>query len=106
MLRTSLTAAEDLLALEQGQAGEAVERLSAAIKAEREASFVYGAACLELDLARGLEAQAAKTLPLRRGRVRLRFSSPRCRERVLAASHLPGSTAGSADGSWGTRSGG
>ena len=56
ILRTSLIAGEGLLALEQGLADDAVERLSAAIDQERKAGFVYDAACLELDLARALEA--------------------------------------------------
>ena len=56
MLRISLDAGEGLLALEQGRADDAVERLTAAVEAEREAGFVYDAACLELDLARALEA--------------------------------------------------
>ena len=57
MLRTTLTAGEGLLALLQGRADDAVERLTAAIDEEREAGFLYDAACLELDLARALEAQ-------------------------------------------------
>jgi hypothetical protein len=57
ILRTSLITGEGLLALERGQADEAVELLRAAIDAEREGGFVYDAACLELDLARALEAQ-------------------------------------------------
>jgi tetratricopeptide (TPR) repeat protein len=55
-LGISLTAGEGLLALLQGRADEAVERLTAAIEAERELGYVYDAACLELDLARALEA--------------------------------------------------
>ena len=55
-LRTALTAGEGLLALVEQRSGEAVERLTAAVEAERAYGFVYDAACLELDLARALEA--------------------------------------------------
>jgi class 3 adenylate cyclase/tetratricopeptide (TPR) repeat protein len=55
-LRTSMVAGEGLLALLQQRPEDAVERLSAAIELERELGFVYEAACLELDLARALEA--------------------------------------------------
>jgi hypothetical protein len=34
----------------------AIERLTAAVEAERELGYLYDAACLELDLARALEA--------------------------------------------------
>jgi len=55
-LRTALTAGEGLLALMEQRPGEAVERLTAAVEAERADGYVYDAACLELDLARALEA--------------------------------------------------
>jgi len=55
-LSTALTAGEGLLALMEQRAGEAVEQLTAAVEAERAYGFVYDAACLELDLARALEA--------------------------------------------------
>jgi class 3 adenylate cyclase/tetratricopeptide (TPR) repeat protein len=54
-LGSSLTAGAGLLALLEGRAGEAVERLSEAVEAERRLGHVYDAACLELDLARALE---------------------------------------------------
>jgi class 3 adenylate cyclase/tetratricopeptide (TPR) repeat protein len=53
---TALIAAEGLLALLQGRAGEAVEQLELAIQRERQLGRTYDAACLELDLARALEA--------------------------------------------------
>jgi tetratricopeptide (TPR) repeat protein len=56
-LRTSLIAGEGLLALLEQRADEAVERLTAAVERERELGYAYDAACLELDLARALEAQ-------------------------------------------------
>jgi tetratricopeptide (TPR) repeat protein len=56
-LQTSLTAGEGLLALLQQRADDAVERLTAAVEAERELGFVYDAACLEIDLARAFEAE-------------------------------------------------
>jgi class 3 adenylate cyclase/tetratricopeptide (TPR) repeat protein len=55
-LGVALTAGEGLLALLQGRAADALEPLKAALEAERELGFVYDAACLELDLARALEA--------------------------------------------------
>jgi class 3 adenylate cyclase/tetratricopeptide (TPR) repeat protein len=55
-LLTSLTAAEGLLALARGDAAEAVERLTVAVERERELGHAYDAACLEVDLARALEA--------------------------------------------------
>jgi hypothetical protein len=55
-LGTSLTAGEGLLALMEQRAGEAVEKLTAAIERERALGYVFDAACLELDLARALEA--------------------------------------------------
>jgi hypothetical protein len=55
-LGIGLTAGEGLIALLQGRAADAVEPLMTAIKAERDLGFVYDAACLELDLARALEA--------------------------------------------------
>jgi hypothetical protein len=56
VLRTSLIVGDGLLALLQGHADDAVERLTAAVDADRRAGFVYEAACLELDLASALEA--------------------------------------------------
>jgi tetratricopeptide (TPR) repeat protein len=53
---TAVLAAEGLLSLLQGRAGEAVEQLEAAIKRERELGRTCDAACIELDLARALEA--------------------------------------------------
>ena len=55
-LEASLTVAEGVLALLQGRADDAVEQLTAAAEHERELGSVYDAACLELDLARALEA--------------------------------------------------
>ncbi len=60
-LETSLAAAEGLLALQQGRADDAVERLTAAAKTERERGYTYDAACLELDLAAALEAAGNRT---------------------------------------------
>jgi tetratricopeptide (TPR) repeat protein len=56
-LRTSLIAGEGLLALLEQRPDEAVERLTEAVERERELGYAYDAACLELDLARALEAQ-------------------------------------------------
>jgi tetratricopeptide (TPR) repeat protein len=53
---TAVLAAEGLLSLLQGRAGEAVEQLEAVIERERELGHTYDVACLELDLARALEA--------------------------------------------------
>ena len=55
-LQTALIAGEGLLALLEQRAGEAVEQLTAAVERERELGYVFDAACLELDLARALEA--------------------------------------------------
>jgi hypothetical protein len=55
-LKTALTAGEGLFDLLEQRPGEAVERLTAAVEAERADGYVYDAACLELDLARALEA--------------------------------------------------
>jgi class 3 adenylate cyclase/tetratricopeptide (TPR) repeat protein len=55
-LQTTLTAGEGLLALMEQRTGEAVEQLAAAVERERELGYVYDAACLEVDLARALEA--------------------------------------------------
>jgi tetratricopeptide (TPR) repeat protein len=57
---TAVLAAEGLLSLLQGRAEEAVEQLEAAIERERELGRTYDAACLELDLARALEAMGQK----------------------------------------------
>jgi class 3 adenylate cyclase/tetratricopeptide (TPR) repeat protein len=56
-LQTSLIAGEGLLALLEQRADDAVERLTKAAERERALGFAYDAACLELDLARALEAQ-------------------------------------------------
>ncbi len=53
---TALLAGEGLLALLQGRAAEAVERLEAAADRERKLGRTYNTACLEVDLARALEA--------------------------------------------------
>jgi tetratricopeptide (TPR) repeat protein len=55
-LRTGLLAGEGLLALMEQRPAEAVELLTAAVEAERGLGYLYDAACLELDLARALEA--------------------------------------------------
>nr|MDQ2982014.1 AAA family ATPase [Actinomycetota bacterium] len=55
-MHTAPTAAEGLLALVQGRADKAVEQLGLAIERERQLGRTYDAACLELDLARALEA--------------------------------------------------
>jgi hypothetical protein len=54
--QTTALAAEGLLALLQGRAGEAVEQLELAIERERRLGRTYPAACLELNLAEALEA--------------------------------------------------
>ncbi len=54
--QTALIAGEGLLALLQGRAAEAVERLEAAADRERKLGRTYNTACLEVDLARALEA--------------------------------------------------
>jgi hypothetical protein len=56
-LETTLTAGDGLLALMEQRAGEAVDLLGAAVERERELGYVFDAACLELDLARALEAE-------------------------------------------------
>jgi hypothetical protein len=56
-LQTSLIAGEGLIALLEERPDEAVERLTEAVESERALGFAYDAACLELDLARALEAQ-------------------------------------------------
>jgi hypothetical protein len=55
-LETALTAGEGLLALMEQRPGEAVDKLTAAVERERELGYVFDAACLELELARALEA--------------------------------------------------
>jgi class 3 adenylate cyclase/tetratricopeptide (TPR) repeat protein len=54
--QTGLMAAEGALALLEGRAEEAVEQFEAATERERRLGRTYAAACLELDLARALEA--------------------------------------------------
>ena len=53
---TTVLAGEGLLSLLEGRADEAVEQLEAAVERERELGHTYHASCLELDLARALEA--------------------------------------------------
>jgi len=53
---TAVLAGEGLLSLLQGRAGEAAEQLEAAVGRDRELGHRYDAACLELSLARALEA--------------------------------------------------
>jgi tetratricopeptide (TPR) repeat protein len=55
-LQTSLIAGEGLLALLEQREDDAVERLKEAVERERVLGYAYDAACLELDLARALEA--------------------------------------------------
>ena len=57
-----MLAGQGLLALLQGRADEAVEQLEAAVERERELGHTYHASCLELDLARALEAAGQKAL--------------------------------------------
>jgi class 3 adenylate cyclase/tetratricopeptide (TPR) repeat protein len=54
--QTAAIAADGLLALLQGRAGEAVEQLELAIERKRQLGRTYDVACLELDLARAFEA--------------------------------------------------
>jgi len=54
--QTALLTAEGLLALQHGNAGEAVEKLEAAIDRKRQLGRTFDVACLELDLARAFEA--------------------------------------------------
>lgn len=61
-LQIAVTAGEGLLALARGDVDEAVERLQVAVARERELGRTYDAACLELDLARALEAAGEKLL--------------------------------------------
>jgi len=53
---TALLTAEGLLAVQHGNPGEGAERLGAAAGRKRQLGRTYEAACLELDLARALEA--------------------------------------------------
>jgi len=55
-LHTTLLVAEGRLALADGRQDAAVEHLTEAAALERRLGYVYGAACLELDLARALDA--------------------------------------------------
>ena len=79
---TAVLAGEGLLSLLEGRADEAVEQLEAAVERERELGHTYDASCLELDLARALEAAGAEssraegTIPCRSrpGTARLRES--------------------------------
>jgi hypothetical protein len=57
---TAVLAGEGLLSLLEGRAEEAAEQLEAAVERERELGHTYGAACLELDLARALETAGQK----------------------------------------------
>jgi len=54
--QTAQIAAEGLLALLQGRAGDAIEQLERAAERERQLGRSYPSACLELDLAQALEA--------------------------------------------------
>jgi class 3 adenylate cyclase/tetratricopeptide (TPR) repeat protein len=54
--QTALLAAEGLLALQHGNASEAVEKLELAADRKRQLGRSYDSACLELDLVRALEA--------------------------------------------------
>jgi hypothetical protein len=55
-IEISATVAEGLVALGAGRADEAVDRLRDAADRERSLGWAYRAACLDLDLARALEA--------------------------------------------------
>jgi class 3 adenylate cyclase/tetratricopeptide (TPR) repeat protein len=54
--QTALLAGEGLLAILEGHAGGALEQLERATERERQLGRTYSVACLELDLAQGLEA--------------------------------------------------
>jgi tetratricopeptide (TPR) repeat protein len=54
--QTALLATEGLLALQHGNAGEAVRKLEAATGRKRQLGRSFDAACLDLDLTRALEA--------------------------------------------------
>jgi class 3 adenylate cyclase/tetratricopeptide (TPR) repeat protein len=54
--QTALLAAEGLLALQHGNAGKAVAKLELAAERKRQLGRTFDVACLELDLARALEA--------------------------------------------------
>jgi tetratricopeptide (TPR) repeat protein len=56
MSRTALLTGDGLLALEEGRAADAVELLAKAAERVRSLGRTYDAACIELDLARALEA--------------------------------------------------
>jgi tetratricopeptide (TPR) repeat protein len=66
---TAVLAGEGLLSLLQGRAAEAVEKLEAAIEREQQLGHTYDAACLELGLARALEA-AGKTAAAQKAQAR------------------------------------
>ncbi len=86
MLEISLTAGEALLALQQGRTDDAVQGLSAAVEAERKLGYDYDAACLELDLARALEAHGDRDAAERRAEPRcFGAGTDRRRERVLGS---------------------
>ena len=55
-LGNNLAVAESLVALNEGQAAEAAERLGAAAAQERALGFAFDGACIALDQARALEA--------------------------------------------------
>jgi hypothetical protein len=61
MSRIALLAGDGLLALDEGRAAEAVELLGKAVARQRSLGRIYDAACLELDLARALEAAGDRT---------------------------------------------
>jgi class 3 adenylate cyclase/tetratricopeptide (TPR) repeat protein len=56
MSRTALLTGDGLLALEEGRAADAVELLAKAVERVRSLGRTYDAACIEVDLARALEA--------------------------------------------------
>jgi hypothetical protein len=68
-LANNLAVAESLVALREGRADEAAERLGAAAAAERALGFAFDGACIALDQARALEAagQADEAVRVRSG---------------------------------------
>ena len=68
-LANNLVVAESLLALREGRADEAAERLGEAAAEERRLGFAFDGACIALDQARALEAagQAEEAVRVRSG---------------------------------------
>ena len=68
-LANDLVVAESLLALREGRADEAAERLGEAAAEERRLGFAFDGACIALDQARALEAagQAEEAVRVRSG---------------------------------------